>query len=328
MNKENVGIIEVYRVYRDYAKQIFYITFSIFTLSIIYSLVATPLYKSYVSIYPTNNDSNLPSSFAGLDGIASTFGFNLSGGDAGTFNFPDIVNSRRLKKEIVLKKWDSELYENPVDLVDYWKLNEPSFISNIFSLKPTPQDHLQNLAIDHLSTLMTVYEHESGMITISLLMEDPTIAAKIVNYISDWIQIYISDEMSFKATKNRKFIEQQLLSAKADLYDSEEELSEFMKDHPLSEEGPEEFTERARLMRNIEVNTQVYITLKQQYELNKIEELKERPVLNILDTGDVATEKSKPLRTLIVLASTFIAFFFSGFMMYCYDGIFKKGTKV
>ena len=328
MNKDNVGIIEVYRIYKDYAKQIFYITFSIFTLSIIYSLVATPLYKSYVSIYPTNNDSNLPSSFAGLDGIASTFGFNLSGSDASTFNFPDIVNSRRLKKEIILKKWDSDIYETPVDLVTYWKLDEPSFISDIFSLKPTPADHLQNFAIDHLSTLMTVYEHESGMITISLLMEDPIIAAKIVNYISDWIQIYISDEMSFKATKNRKFIEQQLLSAKADLYESEEELSEFMKDHPLSEEGPEEFTERARLMRNIEVNTQVYITLKQQYELNKIEELKERPVLNILDTGDVATEKSKPLRTLIVLASTFIAFFFSGFMMYCYDGIFKKGTKV
>ena len=36
------------------------------------------------------------------------------------------------KKEIVLKKWDSELYEDPVDLVNYWKLNEPSFISNIF----------------------------------------------------------------------------------------------------------------------------------------------------------------------------------------------------
>ncbi|MAV89085.1 MAG: hypothetical protein CBD21_00880 [bacterium TMED161] len=328
MNKDNVGIIEVYRIYKDYAKQIFYITFSIFTLSIIYSLVATPLYKSYVSIYPTNNDSNLPSSFAGLDGIASTFGFNLSGSDASTFNFPDIVNSRRLKKEIILKKWDSDLYENTVDLVTYWKLDKPSFISNIFSLDPTPEDHLQNLAIDHLSTLMTVYEHESGMITISLLMEDPAIAAKIVNYISDWIQIYISDEMSFKATKNRKFIEQQLLSAKVDLYESEEELSEFMKAHPLSEEGPEEFTKRARLMRNIEVNTQVYITLKQQYELNKIEELKERPVLNILDTGDVATEKSKPLRTLIVLASTFIAFFLSGFMMYCYDGIFKKEAKV
>ena len=328
MNKDNVGIIEVYRIYKDYAKQIFYITFSIFTLSIIYSLVATPLYKSYVSIYPTNNDSNLPSSFAGLDGIASTFGFNLSGSDASTFNFPDIVNSRRLKKEIILKKWDSDTYEKPVDLVTYWKLDEPSFISDIFSLKPIPAEHLQNLAIDHLSTLMTVYEHESGMITISLLMEDPIIAAKIVNYISDWIQIYISDEMSFKATKNRKFIEQQLLSAKADLYESEEELSEFMKDHPLSEEGPEEFTERARLMRNIEVNTQVYITLKQQYELNKIEELKERPVLNILDTGDIATEKSKPLRTLIVLASTFIAFFFSGFMMYCYDGIFRKGAEV
>ena len=39
MNKDNVGIIEVYRVYRDYAKQIFYITFSIFTISIIFVLL-------------------------------------------------------------------------------------------------------------------------------------------------------------------------------------------------------------------------------------------------------------------------------------------------
>ena len=130
--------------------------------------------------------------------------------------------------------------------------------------------------------------------------------------------------MSFKATKNREFIEQQLENAKSDLYKSEEELSDFMKTHPLSEEGPEDFTKRARLTRSIEVNTQVYITLRQQFELNKIEELKERPVLNILDTGDIPTEKSKPLRTLIVLSATFIAFFFSGFIMYCYDGIAIK----
>ena len=327
MNQSNVGLAEVFRIYKEYYKYILIIISSVFFLSIVYSLLATPLYKSYVSIYPTGNESNFPSSFAGLDGIASTLGFNLSGGETNTFNFPDIVNSRRLKKDIISKEWDSEIYSHPVNLIKYWGIDEPGFLSMLLFSDPSPNEHLQNLAIDHLTTLMTVYEHESGMITISVLMEDPRLAADIVNYISEWIQIYVSEEMSFKATKNRKFIEQQLLNAKVDLYNSEEKLSEFMKTHPLSEEGPEEFTKRARLTRNIEVNTQVYITLKQQFELNKIEELKERPVLNILDTGDVATEKSKPLRTLIVLASTFFAFFISGFIMYCYDGISIKESK-
>ena len=53
------------------------------------------------------------------------------------------------------------------------------------------------------------------MITISVLMEDPTLASNIVNFISEWIQTYVSEEMSFKATKNREFIEKQLANAKA-----------------------------------------------------------------------------------------------------------------
>jgi len=324
MPQKNIGLAEIFRIYKSYLKYILIITISAFLISIVYSLLATPLYKSYVSIYPTSNESNFPSSFAGLDGIASTLGFNLSGSEANTFNFPDIVNSRKLKKAITSKRWNSELYSYPINLVKYWKLDSPGLLSSIFSSGNDSEKHLQNLAIDYLSTLMTIYEHESGMITISVLMEDPTLASNIVNFISEWIQTYVSEEMSFKATKNREFIEQQLENAKSDLYKSEEELSDFMKTHPLSEEGPEDFTKRARLTRSIEVNTQVYITLRQQFELNKIEELKERPVLNILDTGDIPTEKSKPLRTLIVLSATFIAFFFSGFIMYCYDGIAIK----
>jgi uncharacterized protein involved in exopolysaccharide biosynthesis len=324
MTQKNIGLAEIFRIYKSYLKYILIITISAFLISIVYSLLATPLYKSYVSIYPTSNESNFPSSFAGLNGIASTLGYNLSGSEANTFNFPDIVNSRKLKKAITSKQWNSELYSYPINLVKYWKLDSPGFLSSIFSSGNDSEKHLQNLAIDYLSTLMTIYEHESGMITISVLMEDPTLASNIVNFISEWIQTYVSEEMSFKATKNREFIEQQLENAKSDLYKSEEELSDFMKTHPLSEEGPEDFTKRARLTRSIEVNTQVYITLRQQFELNKIEELKERPVLNILDTGDIPTEKSKPLRTLIVLSATFIAFFFSGFIMYCYDGIAIK----
>ena len=77
MNQSNVGLAEVFRIYKCYLRHILLITASAFFLSIVYSLLATPLYKSYVSIYPTSNESNLPSSFAGLDGIASTLGFNF-----------------------------------------------------------------------------------------------------------------------------------------------------------------------------------------------------------------------------------------------------------
>jgi len=69
--------------------------------------------------------------------------------------------------------------------------------------------------------------------------------------------------------------------------------------------------DRGRLMRNVEVNQQVYITLRQQHELAKIEELKEAPVINILDKGEAAVEKTKPRRSFIVFISLLCSIFIS-----------------
>ena len=323
----NVGLEEIYHLYKKYIKQILIITLCSALLSIIYSFFATPFYKSYVSIYPSNNDSSISKSLSGIKGFASSFGYDLSGSETNIFNIPDIINSRKLKKVIVSKNWNSDLYDYPIDLIEYWGINNKSFLSNFLSQKEASIAHLQNIAINRLSDLISVYEHESGLITISVLMEDPKIAADIVNYISKWIQIYVSDEMAFKATKNRIFIQEQVANAKKDLFTSEEALSDFQKKHLIVDDSPEIILARARLIRNIEVNQEVYIILRQQLELNKISELKEKPVLNILDNGDVATQKSKPLRTLILLSATFFSFIISGIIMYFYDGYNIKSSN-
>ena len=322
MENKHIGVNEIFNIYKKYIRNILRITFVAFFLSIIYSIFATPLYKSYISIYPQNNEKSLmPPSMLGIETLVSTLGgVSPPGNIANGFNIADIVNSRKLKKAIILKEWDSK-NNKKVNLVQYWKIDKPGILSFIFKKNNTSKEHYQNIAIEKLTTRITAYQHESGMMTISVLMEDEIIAANIVNFISDWMQDYISNEMTFKATKDRKFIEDQLNKAKDDLFLSEERLSDFQKTHSIADGNPEVILQKGRLIRNIEVNQQVYITLKQQYELNKIEELKERPVIHILDVGDIATEKSRPLRMLIVFGASLVTFILSGFLMYCYDGV-------
>ncbi len=325
MRNEQVGITELISIYKKHIKNILTITLVVFILSIIYSIISTPLYKSYISLYPQHNqNSSFASSLLGVDEIASTLGLDIGNESTSGFNVPDIVNSRRLKKAIVAREWRSKVHNTQVNLIDYWELDKPGLFSSIFKLNGPEIEHLYNIAIEKLTSLMSVYKHESGMITISLLMEDEIIASEIVNFISDWIENYVSNEMMLKATKNRQFIEERLDNAKNDLFLSEEKWSDFQKNHSIADDNPDVLLQKARLLRNIEVNQQVYITLRQQFELNRIEELKERPVINILDVGEVATEESKPLRILIVLSSTLIAFILSGFFMYCYDGVRKN----
>ena len=59
--------------------------------------------------------------------------------------------------------------------------------------------------------------------------------------------------------------------------------------------------ELERLMRDVEIQTQVFITLQQQYELARIEEVKETPSVVTLDLGKPAIRKEKPKRILLVI---------------------------
>ena len=56
----------------------------------------------------------------------------------------------------------------------------------------------------------------------------------------------------------------------------------------------------SRLFREVEAKKQLYITLQQQYELARIEEVKETPSVVILDEAKPGVEKDSPKRVRIV----------------------------
>lgn len=64
----------------------------------------------------------------------------------------------------------------------------------------------------------------------------------------------------------------------------------------------------ADLYRQTKIEETVYELLTQQYELAKIEEAKEIPVVKVLDASVVPERKSSPHRLLIVILSVFFAF--------------------
>ena len=201
-------------------------------------------------------------------------------------------------------------------MIKFWEIDKPNkfspfIILDVFkSLIPSGQGfstsadklHLEN-AIEKLQRLISVSEEQSGLIVVSVLMEDPNLAASITNYIADYVKEFISIEQEKEAIKQKEFIYDQMLSAKSDLSDSELKLTNFFKKYPLALGNPDLQLQQGRLTREIEENQAVYITLRQQYEIAKIEAEEDKLFINILDTGDVAVRKSKPKRLLILLSS-------------------------
>ena len=269
---------------------------------LIYALTATIFFESTISMYPAGELGQTGGVLGEFQGLAKTFGVGGLG-PAPTYNIPDIIDSRRLKKDIVLKNWKTAKFPQGSNLIKYWELDKEKLFSPrkwITRFLPKgnfssdPQDELAYEAILELDELISVKEEISGLITVSVLMQDPSLAANIANYIAEFVKEFISLEQQREASRNREFVENQKTEAKYQLEKSEELLTDFRKKHPIQLDTPEYQMIRSRLEYSVEENRTVYITLRQQYEIAKIEEAKENLLVNMLDNAEPAVKKAKP----------------------------------
>ena len=330
-SKDEINLHAIWNAIKTNSKTVVSLTSLITLAGLIYSLVATIYFESTISMYPAGDISNSGGNVLGdFQGLAKSFGLGgLS--PSPTYNIPDIIDSRRLKKDIVLRKWKTKKFPHGSNLIKYWELDKPKFfsprkyISQFFKSKNFPTNPIDELTYDgilELNELISVKEEISGLITVSVLMQDPHLASSIANYIAEFVKDFISYEQKREASRNRRFVENQKIEAKFQLEKSEEELTTFRKKHPAQLDTPELQMIRSRLEYGIEENRAVYITLRQQFEIVKIEEAQDNLLVNMLDNAEPAVKKAKPKRTIIVILSFLIGLSLSIFF------VIAKETKV
>ena len=312
-----------------------FVFFSI-VISFIYFSFSTPLYKSYVTIYPSEGESSL-SSMSDFGSMVSQFqnlGMSSSSLGTTTYHIKDLVESSSLKFNIIKNEWNTNKESKPINLIDYWELNEElysSFINKIkkklFSIITTD---LEEIRLDQAKTILEsrieVIEEDSGLFIINVLMEVPKLSSDIANYIAIYIQNYISTKSIDKAKKNRNFIEERLTLAKDDLKLSETLLIGFIKKNQTMD-SPEVQFENLRLTRNLEINQELYITILKEFEISKIEELKELEIVNILDSAMPDIKKTKP--NILLMMIIIFNFSFIGIVSFYYmnENYLKKIFK-
>jgi len=285
-------------------------------LALVYILVKTPLYTSTITMYPAGDLSSSKAVMGtNLATLAESFG--LAGMSAApNYNIPDIVTSTRIKKEIVIQGWTTQFLNLPTNLISYWEIDQDNFnpiqwVRSLFpsgKLSTTQENKFLDKAILELEDRISVSESGSGLLTISVDMEEPQLAADIANYISQFVIDFVSKVQRTNAFKNRVFIEEQLNNASAILKNSERILVTFKNSHPEKMDTAELKMRRMGLMRDIEENQTVYLTLRQQFEIARIDEQKEEILINILDEAIPAVKVSKPKRLMTLLIAGFLGF--------------------
>ena len=306
-------------------------------IGIFYAIFSTPLYNSYVTLYPSSNETPI-GSMGDLGGMLSQFQDlgGLSSDLSGTaYDIKDLVESDTFKQRIVKHKW--KIGKDSINLIEYWELDENNYDGFFSSIKKRlfalRTDDLNLIRLDNakgiLEKRIEVVEKESGLFTINILMEDAVLASQIADYTADEIERYIKSKSNEKAKENRKFIEQQKDSAYKDLEESENNLKQFLVQNKVSEidGSPKLKFENLSLGRKLEINQELYLLLLKEFKISEIEELKDQEIVQRLDDAYPATRKTKP--NLFIVLIVMFNFSFIGIVLFyfVYENYLRKILK-
>jgi len=271
-------------------------------LSVILLLVATVVgailafvlptrYEAAVTLSPAvENNSRLQ--FGGaLASLGGQLGLDLSGGRTQLRFYPKLISS-------------------------YWFLSrltrQPAPTTTLFELlEDRPPDstradyaRLMDGAVSRLGRLIGVdLDERANVFTFSVRLPTREAALATASNAAALITEFNTHVRRLQASDNRRFVEQQADSARQELSAAEDAEATFLQRNKSYEQSPQLSLEYQRLQRHVSLLQDVYVTLARNLEEARIDEVREAPVLTVVDPPHVAWRRAEPDRRRVVFTT-------------------------
>ena len=299
-NNQSISLSDILLILSEQIKVIILVSFMTVFLSFTYvKYLQQPKYVSSATILlPQAIGSNL----GGFAGIASQFGVNVPSSAQADLSspllLPDILKSRTFAEKIL----DKSFYTN-----EFGK--ELSLLAILTHGEKSPDVGRDTLITNALNKLNDILEFEldltSSISTINVITNEPIFSKKLAEV--TLVELENLNRYYKSQTVNEKldFIQNRIDSVQENLVFSEKKLKEFNeKNRQIS--APSLQLDLDRLTREVEVQKGIFLTLKQQYELAKIEEVQGASIIQILDKPYVPLGPSNKNISQSVLISGFL----------------------
>ena len=245
--------------------------------------IKSPSFLSWTTILLPEDQ---PASFGGLAGLASDLGVNIPGSRGPNEDlsspsfFPDLLKSRTFAEKILDKEFYTDEFGQKLSLL--------SILTHGNEQPRYSRDTLINKAIIVLKEkIVFSKELKSSIASISVIAHEAIFAKELAEVVLVELENLSRYYKSQRTNEKITFINERILSVNNDLTKSEQKLKEF-KEKNRQVSSPALQLEQERLERDLEIQKGVYLTLRQQLELVKIEQVQESSVVQVLDMPVVA----------------------------------------
>jgi len=258
-----------------------------------YALMTPPAFTATTSFVPeAQSQRGLPS---GLAGIAASFGVSIGteGSQSPRF-YAEIVKSREILAQTLQTRYATRRSTAGI--------GDSTTLLGLLALGGRSYADSLGRGLSTLGRLIAVgIDNQTSIVRVSVDSRDPDLAAAVANRLVDCVNDFNAKTRQTKARTRRVFVEARIADSEQQLRGAEEQLKTFYQRNRSWEQSPELRVEEGRFRRQVDIRQEVLLTLRREYEVARIEEVNDTPVITVIDPAVPPLEKSKPKRAFLLL---------------------------
>ncbi len=285
MPDDEINLLDLLIVLAKHKAMILKVTLGAALLAVGVSLLMSNVYTGTARILPPQQGQSSASALLGqLGGLAG-----LAGGTMGIKNPADIYLAM-FKSRTLMEK-----------------------IANRFGLRQLYEEKTLTDTLKTLESNTAFTAGKDGVITVEVSDHDPKRAADMANAFVEELAKMMQNFALTDASQKRIFFEQQMKQAKNTLTDAELHL----------DKTPNTSLQYMDAIRSVKYQEAVWEILAKQFEMAKLDEAKDFPLIQVLDHATPPEKKSKPKRSVIVLLATLVVFFLAVLLAFVRESVLR-----
>jgi len=230
-------------------------------------------YSSATSFLPQGGKQTSP-----LSGLAAQFGVEVSGNSIGSSPqfYAELAGSRHLLTRVADESFVFRGRSAP--LADILETKNPN---------PVVQRELTVRALQ--AAVSTAVDLQTSIVSVRVKAPAAQVARDLASSVLAAISRYNLETRQSQARAERVFTEKQLGDAAIALRSAEDDLESFLKSNRTFG-SPSLIAQKDRLSTKVALRNQIYGQLAAAYEQSKLEEVRDTPVLTVLDPPEAPIE--------------------------------------
>jgi uncharacterized protein involved in exopolysaccharide biosynthesis len=165
---------------------------------------------------------------------------------------------------------------------------------DLYEVKGVTLEERVARATDALADQVSVNtDVQAGLVKVSTTTRWADLAAQLNRRLLELVNDFNLQRQQTQAGEERVFVERRMQQAQGELEAAEAELENFLRRNRRYQDSPQLVFEASRLQRRVDLRQQVYLSLAQSFEQARIEEVRNTPVITVVDSPEVSVRRSR-----------------------------------